>query len=193
MTDQELIDRVINDPDCPKRLSKEGLYVSYGRVYQDFTNSDGKPMRRRFHFSKYNMDGKYKDISVRPQIRGDFEVLVYGAEFLNIQDAIDSYFANVSDKQLDRDLELSEFKKYSEIGPEIFSEAADKVFEERRELMERLAESDSIQVDSSWVKEEGHKIVDFIKNAPETELDQLLKDSNFGALLNEAPEDPRKE
>ena len=94
MTDEDFIARVVSDVDFPKRVSKEGLYVSYGRVYQNFINSDGKPMRRRFYFATFNCDGKYKDISVRPQIRGDFEVLIYGAEFLNIQDAVDSYFAN---------------------------------------------------------------------------------------------------
>ena len=116
MTDQELIDKVVNDADFPKRNDKLGLYAEGNRVYQNIVNTDGKPMRRYFYFGTYNMDGKYVDISKKPQIRGDFEVLVNGAEFINIEDAIDCYFANVTPKQLEIDLKKSEYEKYSKVG-----------------------------------------------------------------------------
>ena len=160
MTDQELIDKVVNDADFPKRNDKLGLYVEGGRVYQNFVNSDGKPMRRYFYFGKYNLDGHYVE---PPFSRGTVEVLVYGAEFINMSDAIDCYFANVTPKQFEIDLKKSEWEKYSKL------------------------------VDSTWIKESADGLVKFINEAPTKELDEFLTKSGFYKLLDHAPQDPRKE
>ena len=79
MTDQELITKTLNNSDFPKRHLNEPCYVENGRVYQDFVNTDGKSMRRCFRFGAYNMDGKYME---PPFKRGDFEVLIWSAEFI---------------------------------------------------------------------------------------------------------------
>jgi hypothetical protein len=79
-SDTEYLAALAADPDFTRlHYVIDGIYVKDGRAYQDFTNSDGKNMRRYFYFGKYNCDGKYKN---GPQIRGDFYQLVTGSEFV---------------------------------------------------------------------------------------------------------------
>jgi len=75
----ELIKRILSDPDFPKRHLETSCYEQNGKVYQDFVNSDGKPMRRCFRYAKFNCDGKFVKGEL---IRGDFDVLIWSAEFI---------------------------------------------------------------------------------------------------------------
>jgi hypothetical protein len=82
MTDQELIDKVFNDPDFPERKKncKDFSYVVDNRVFWDFTSSIGDKMRYCCYYGKYNLDSYFAKIG-KPT-RGEFECLIIGTEFI---------------------------------------------------------------------------------------------------------------
>ncbi len=98
MNDNELIDKVWNDktfPSHPRKetgrdkdnkpiyqffIDKDKFYVESDKAYANFTNSEGKSMRYKFHFAKFNLDQYYTKHNL--PLKGEFEVLICGTEFI---------------------------------------------------------------------------------------------------------------
>lgn len=61
-------------------IPPEEFYQEGEKVFANYLNSDGKPMRYVFRFGKYNVDEWCK--RHEKELTGDFEMLIVGTEFI---------------------------------------------------------------------------------------------------------------